>query len=1039
MFFSKFSIKRPIAITSILIVFLLLGINSYRKLGLNNMPDIDIPYITITTIYPGASPEELEVNVAKKIEDGISTLDGLKNISSVCVENMSQIVLEFQLDVSTDVAAADVREKVDLVLNDLPKDAETPEIRKFDPNAKPIITLLLTGDLPIDHLYDYADETLSDKLSSISGVGEVEVTGGEELEVHVVLNKRKIISHDLTVADIINKLNKNNVKIPAGTITHGRQEFSVMFDSEFHDLKDISDFEIGKVRGRRVYLRDIASIKMISKKNRTKAFYDGKPAVNLKIVKKGEANTVKVVNRIKKAVMAIQNSNTLPSGMKLIWFIDDGDFIEASVMDAWYSICIGILLTAFILFAFLHELRSVFIVVLSMPASIIITFIIMKYFNYTFNNSTLLALGTSIGVLVTNSIVVIESISRRLKNMDSKLAADKGTSDVVMPVLASALTNVVVFVPIAMMSSLVGRFFIPFAVTITGATLVSLFISFSMTPMLSSIFLKKSEKKKHFILFDLYTKYWNKSYDYIENLYAEILRKLCSVSLLVITVVVLLCLGVVVFVIPKVGTSFFPDADRGEFIIKVEYPTDYNLATTTKQLLEADMKIRKLPEVLGTSVVAGKVQGVLGQVSQGVYLGEITVKTLSKNNRETDMLEMRKVLRDIFKNESDCIVTVNIPSAIGGSSSTLEMEISGNNFNELNRLITESYNIAVESGLAVDIDTNIRAGKPELRIVPNRAILQDMNIDTSFLGTIIRGNIEGIKAGLYKKGDRSYDIRVKLEEEEGIRQIDELNFASKDGKPLNINIVSSMNRNTMPIQISRAEKKRTLNLYANVAKGASLGGTVNYLNQKVKEILPAGYEMRFKGQVDKMGEAQADFLEAIIIAIVLTYLLIAAILESWTLPVLILATLPLAFMGMFVMLYVEGIPLSMMGLLGAVMLIGIVVNNAILIMDEVVILKREGYDGKEAMLTAAKHKFRPIIMTSIAAILGMLPMAFGAGLGAEMRASCGVGIVGGLLSSTFLTLFVIPLVYILFARRNKQAKKNLVQGTPLSDGLLPPS
>ena len=484
--------------------------------------------------------------------------------------------------------------------------------------------------------------------------------------------------------------------------------------------------------------------------------------------------------------------------------------------------------------------------------------------------------------------------------------------------------------------------------------------------------------------------------------------------------VIVLCIAVVLLVIPKVGTSFFPDADRGEFIIKVEYPTDYNLAITTKRLLETDDKIRKLPGVLGTSTVAGKVQGVLGQVSQGVYLGEITVKTLPKNSRENDMETMRKVLRDIFIDEPDCIATVNIPSMVGGSSSILEMEISGKNLDELNRLITESYNIAVESGLAVDIDTNIRAGKPEIRIVPTRAILQDMNIDSSFLGTIIRGDIEGIKAGLYKKGDRSYDIRVKLEDEEGIEQIDELNFASKDGKPLNINVVSSMLRNTMPIQISRAEKKRTLNLYANIASGASLGDTVKYLDEKIRKILPAGYEMRFKGQVDKMGEAQADFLEAIILAIILTYLLIAAILESWTLPILILSTLPLAFMGMFVMLYLQGISLSMMGLLGAVMLIGIVVNNAILIMDEVVILKNEGYDGREAMLTAAKRKFRPIIMTSIAAILGMLPMAFGTGLGSEMRASCGVGIVGGLLSSTFLTLFIIPLVYILFAGREKE-------------------
>ncbi len=1023
MFLSNFSIKRPVAITAILIVFLLLGINSYRKLGLNNMPEIDIPYVTVTVIYPGASPEELEVDVAKVIEDSVSTIDGLKNLDSICVENLCQLTLEFQLDVDVDVAATDVREKVDLIINDLPEDAEAPEIAKYDPNSKPVVTLILTGDVPLDQLYDYADEKLSDRLSSISGVGEVQVSGGEELEVHVILNKRKIISHDLTVADIISKLNKNNIKIPGGTITNGRQELSVTFDSEFHSLKDIERLEVGKVQGKRIYLRDVAIVKMKSEKKTTKAFYNGEQAVNLKVVKKGEANAVKVVNKVKDEVNKIQNSGMLPSGMKLTWFVDDGEFINANVRDAWFSIALGILLTAFILFVFLHEMRSVFIVILSMPASIIITFIIMKYFDYTFNNSTLLALGTSVGILVTNSIVVIESIFRNLKKSNAADASAKAASETLLPVLASALTNVVVFVPIAMMSSLVGRFFIPFAVTMTAATLVSLFISFSMTPMLASIFLRKSHIKRSIPIFEWYVRIWEKGYNRTEELYGIMLRKMSKVSLLIIVITILILIGVVMFVIPRVGTSFFPDSDRGEFIVKVEYPTDYNLKLTTKRLLETSKKIRKIPGVISTATVAGKVQGVLGKVSQGVYLGEITVKTLSKGDRATNIEEMRDILRSALQNEPDCIVTVNIPSAIGGSSSVLEMEISGTDLDKLKELTTKAYNTAVQSGLLTDIDTNIRAGKPEICIIPQRAIMQDMNINSNFLGTVIRGNIEGIEAGMYKKGDRSYDIRVKLEDEDGVNQIDEFNFATKEGKPLNINVVTDIERSTIPIQITRADKMRTMNLYANVAQGASLGEGVNFLTEKVNEILPGGYNMKFKGQVDKMGEAKADFLEAIIIAVILTYLLIAAILESWLLPILILATLPLAFIGLFIILFLTGESLSMMGLLGAVMLIGIVVNNAILIMDDVIILKKEGYDSKEAMLIAAKRKFRPIIMTSIAAILGMLPMAFGNGLGSELRSSCGIGIVGGLISSTLLTLIVVPMLYILFTGKKKVEDK----------------
>ncbi len=1016
MFLSNFSIKRPIAMTAIMIALVLAGIYSYRKIGLNNMPEIDIPYVTVTTIYPGASPEEIEVDVAKKIEDAVSNVDGLKHVHSNCMENVCITILEFQLSINVDIAAIDVREKIDLIRNDFSSDVETPKILKFDINAKPIATLLLTGDLPIDNLYDYADETLSDKLSTIEGVADVQVTGGEELEVHITIDKEKLASTGLNSVDVIRQLALNNLKIPSGNLHAGIEEISVTFDAEFKSLDEIKALEIGQSEIGRIYIGDIAEVTMMSKDKRTRAFYNGKPAVNLKITKKGEANAVVVVQKIKELVAKIKDSNAMPGGVQLIWFTDDAEFIQSSVSDAWYSVFLGIILTAVILFMFLHEVRSTIIVVISMPTSLIITFMIMRYFNYTFNNSTLLALGTSVGVLVTNSIVVIENVFQKLHaGLDPKDASRKGTGEVALPVVASALTNVVVFIPIALMSSIIGRYFAPFAVTMTAVTLVSLFISFTLTPLLSSQLLK-NKMPIHKKLMSFYTKYWNIFYNACEGYYYKSLQKNSRRPWIVFVFVFALLIFTFIFIVPNVGMGFFPNNDRGEFAVKIEYPSYYNIDETIRRSKKIEKRIRKLPEVITTSTLIGKVQGSLGQVSEGVYLAEIMVKTTEKNDRDMNMEQMAALFRNELQNEPDCIVTVNIPSIVGGSNSEIEMEIAGDDLEVLNELGKKVSSLAATGGLMVDVDNTVRAPKPEIKIIPKRPILQDMRVSAQLVGMLLRGNIEGIEVGTYKIADRSYDIRVELEEEKGVGQLKEYTLLTKSGRPLSIESVATLTPSTIPIQITRAEKRRIVKILANPAPGVALGDAVNQLSKLTMEVLPQGYTMRFAGKVEKMSEAQIDFLEAIIIASILTYLLIAAILESWTQPLMILVTLPLALIGLYWALFIAGISLSMMGLLGGVMLIGIVVNNAILIMDNVIILRAKGIPPKQAMLESAKEKFRPIAMTSIAAILGILPMALGNGLGSELRSGCGIAVVGGLISSTILSLYVIPLIYIQFVK-----------------------
>ncbi len=1019
MFLSRASVARPIAMSCFILMLVLFGLNSYRELGLDAFPDVEIPYVTVTTVYPGASPAEIEVDVAKRIEDAVGTIDGLKTMKTTCMENVCQILLEFQLGQSVDIAAMDVRERIDKIRNDLPAAAEAPEILKFDPNATPVVTLMLTGDLPIDTIYDYADEELSDRLSTISGVAEVQIAGGEPLELRITLDKRKLSACGLNVVQVLKKLSEGNVKVPVGRIRQGVQEINVTYDSEFRNFEDLGSLEIGTFQKRRIYLRDVAKITLESEEKRSLAFFDGKPGVVLKIVKKGDANAVRVIDAVRAEVRELDSSRRLPGGMKLEWVRDSGAFIRASVDDAWNSIFLGVVLTALILFAFLHEVRSTIIVVISMPVSIVVSFWAMELCGFTFNMFTLLALGTSVGTLVTNSIVVIENIARHLAaGEDPETAADRGTAEVALPVFASAMTNVVVFGPIAAMTSLVGRFLVPFAVTMTIATLVSLFVSFTLTPILAAALLTRENTAT--ASSGPFRRLWDRGYNAVAGWFGRSVDAVCRHGLLTGAAALALFLFALLYVAPRVGMTFVPEDDQAEFIIKLEYPTDYSLESTLKRTLLVEKQLRRMPNVLRTATVIGKVQGTVGQATEGVYLAEITVVCKPKTERAESLDRMRDLFREELSHLTNCIVTVNIPSLVGGSAASMELEISGDKLESIEKLATDSANRLRASGRARDVDTSVRLGKPEIRITPHRAVLQNLEQPSSTIGSLLRGSVEGLKEGTYKVGARSFDIRVKLDEKEGYQQLPALSFTSKEGKPLALGAISELKPSSIPIQINRTDRSRVAKVFANPAPGVGLQDLVNTAEKVVAPQLPTGCRLRFGGMVTTMNEAFADFKQAILFAVVLTYLLIAAIMESWTRPLLIMFTVPLALIGMEFALYLAGIPLSIFGLLGFVMLIGIVVNNAILIMDDLAIQRAAGLDGPTAMRTAVKNKFRPILMTSIAAVLGIAPMAFGTGIGSESRSSCGIAVVGGLISSTILSLYVIPALYTLFCRKKHE-------------------
>ena len=1026
MFLSDLSIKRPVLISMAMIAFLLFGVLAYMKLPLNLMPDVKIPIITIQTIYGGASPDQIENLITKKIEDEVSSISQIDSITSYSLNSVSLIILQFDLDKDVDAANQEVKSKMDSIVNDLPDDAQTPVLSKVDLTATSVMNLVLSGNIDSSEMDYLATGVIKDSLSRIEGVGNVNITGNLNKEIKVNISNRVVFENSLNLTQIAGIIAQANLDMPGGNFINESEEYSVRLDGQIGSERELGKIPVPTSSGFRD-LNQVSDISSGSEEVRERVTFfnrkDGIPdeqSILISVIKSAEGNPVAIAEEIKKSIPEIEKQ--LPENVTLKIAKDESLFIEGSVKDTLSNIIMGIILTAAIILFFLRDFRSTLIVALAMPLSIIPTFIIMDAMGITLNMLSLMGLSVSVGVLVQNSVVVLENIFRHKRmGHDGKEAASKGTGEVTLAVVASTLTNVCVFLPIGLMDGMAGIMMKDFAITVVIATIFSMLISFTLTPMLASILLAKPEGEKHGLSLKIENMFKILEVSYTKSLSAILKSRLRS-SIVIAVTILLFTLSMIQF--GKIPFEFTPAMDSGQVSIEVELPNDSSLEQTAEKMVEIENIIVKNSEVESIMTSLGSISST----DTGTNLANIIIELIDKEERENNKTIAASISNQLSE-VTNVEIRVKAPSGmVGMGSAPVSFYLQGDDTESLDRnsKLFEEKMLSLE-GLTA-INTSLKTGKPEIVLTPDRRILSEMGMTVQDLALSMRAAIEGVVLTQLKTDGREYDIRVSLNEqdvssEEGISNIA---ITTSNGiYPLSY--FAEIGFETSTGKLFRVDKIPSIEFSADLLPGYVIGDVTSVLESAAAEILTEDIQLKWAGDAEMMNETVANMMRAFIIAIVLTYMLLAAVLEKVGQPLLILSTVPLSLIGVVSLLMMSGFSMNMVSMLSIIMLVGMVVNNAILILDYTNQLRKEGMSVHDALLEACPTKLQPILMANLATVLGMLPMALGMGAsGVEMRQPLGVVSIGGLLAATMLTLFVVPAIENAIEGKKEKKKMKVV-------------
>ena len=1029
------AVKRPIMTTLCFVAVVVLGLFSLKTLPIDLFPDIETNTLMVMTTYQGASAQDIEQNVTRPLENVLNSVSDLKHITSASRENISVITLEFEYGKDIDVLTNDVRDKLDMVSSSMPDDAETPIIFKFSTDMIPILLLSVQADESMPGLYKILDDAVANPLARISGVGSVSISGAPEREIHIYVDPARLEAYNLTVEQISSVVAAENRNIPGGVFDIGSDTYSLRVQGEFTSSDQMADIVVGSFQGRNIYLRDVARIDDSLEERAQVTYNNGVRGAMIVVQKQSGANSVEISDRVLKMLPSLQKR--LPSDVKLGIIVDTSDNIRNTIDSLVETVMYALLFVIVVVFFFLGRWRATLIITLTIPISLIASFIYLAITGNSLNIVSLSALSISIGMVVDDAIVVLENVTTHIERGSApKQAAVHGTNEVAISVVASTLTLIAVFFPLTLVTGMSGVLFRQLGWMVTIMMVISTICALSLTPMLCSLLLRRVTG--HSKIYTIFFTPISRALDALDNGYARLLGLVTSHT----TITILVCLATFVgsiFLMKQVGTEFFPTADDGRLSVNLELPigTRVEIADETTARLVREWQ-EKYPEIEVINYTTGTASSdnVFASLSEnGSHIVSMNIALSDPGERERTIVEIAKMMReDLLRYPEYKKAQVSVGGNMGGmgGEASIDFEIYGYDFAETDSVAAMMRTMLLGLEGTADVTISRSDYQPEYRVDFDREKLAIYGLNLSTAANYLRNRINGQTASRFREDGEEYDIKVMYDPEArtSIADIENILIYNSAGQAVRVKDVGKVVEHFTPPTIERKDRERVITV-KTIVQGVPMSDVVQKSLAAIDKMdLPQGVSVQLAGQYEDQQESFSDLLMLALLILILVYIVMAAQFESYTYPAIIMSSVMFAFSGVFLILWLSGHTLNVMSLIGAIMLIGIVVKNGIVLIDYITLNRERGLSIKKAVIDGGRSRLRPVIMTSLTTILGMVPMAFGTGQGAEMWRPMGTAVIGGLTFSTILTLLFVPVLYCVFAHngiRNTRRKlhKNL--------------
>ncbi len=1026
------AVRRPVMTTLCYVAVAILGLFSLSKLPIDLYPDIETNTIMVMTTYQGASAADIEQNVTRPLENALNAVNDLKHITSKSRENISVITLEFEFGKDIDVLTNDVRDKLDMVKSALPDNSETPIIFKFSTDMIPIVMLSVQADESMPGLYKILDDAVANPLARISGVGSVSISGAPKREIHVYVDPERLEAYGLSVEGVSAVIAAENRNIPGGSFDIGSDTYTLRVQGEFTDSDQMKNIVVGSYNGRNVYLSDIARVDDSLEERAQETFNDGRQGAMIVIQKQSGANSVEISNKVLKMLPQLQKR--LPSDVKLGIIVDTSDNIRNTIASLVETVGYALLFVVIVVFAFLGRWRATLIIVITIPLSLIASFIYLAMTGNTLNIVSLSALSISIGMVVDDAIVVLENVTTHIeRGADPKQAAVHGTNEVAISVIASTLTLIAVFFPLTLVTGMTGVLFRQLGWMVTIMMIISTTCALSLTPMLCSLLLRKDVK--HGKIYKVLFTPVNSALDWLDRAYGKLLTAVVGHKTTTIAVCMVIFVGSL-WLVKQVGTEFFPTADDARLGVSLEMP----IGTRVEIAKEASLRLaeewrEKYPEILVLNYTTGTASSdntFASLQDNGPHIISMNIRLTDPGDRDRGIVEIADMMRaDLKKHPEFKKAQVNVGGMRGGSMSgqqTIDYEVYGYDFDQTDEAAAKLVKVLEGIKGTADVTVSRADYQPEYQVDFDRRklALYGMNLQTA--ATALRNRINGSLTSQFREDGEEYDIKVMYapESRTSIEDIENILLYGTGGQAVRVRDVGTVVERFTPPTIERKDRERIVTV-STVVSGVPMSDVVAQSLAEIDKMdLPVGINIELAGSYEDQQDSFSDLLTLALLIVILVYIVMAAQFESYTYPAIIMTSLLFAFSGVFIMLYLAGHTLNVMSMIGAIMLIGIVVKNGIVLIDYITLNRERGMAVRRSVVDGGMSRLRPVLMTSLTTILGMVPMAVGSGQGAEMWRPMGVAVIGGLTFSTILTLLFVPALYCIFAYNGirRQRKKH---------------